>query len=35
MPGDASFIVLGSIREEEEPLVEKIILDILKRKPET
>lgn len=35
MPGDASFIVLGSIRKEEEPLVEKIILDILKRKPET
>jgi 3-deoxy-D-manno-octulosonic-acid transferase len=31
----SSFIVLGSVREEEEPLVEKIILDILKRKPET
>ncbi|MBU2623325.1 MAG: 3-deoxy-D-manno-octulosonic acid transferase, partial [Proteobacteria bacterium] len=33
--GDASFMVLGSVRKEEEPLVEKIILDILKRKPET
>jgi 3-deoxy-D-manno-octulosonic-acid transferase len=33
--GDTPFTVLGSIREEEEPLVEKIILDILKRKPET
>ncbi len=32
---DTSFVVLGSVREEEEPLVEKIILDILKRKPET
>jgi 3-deoxy-D-manno-octulosonic-acid transferase len=32
---DSSFIALGSVREEEEPLVEKIILDILKRKPET
>lgn len=33
--GDTPFTVLGSVREEEEPLVEKIILDILKRKPET
>jgi len=33
--GDAPFMVLGSVREEEEPLIEKIILDILKRKPET
>ena len=33
--GDTLFVVLGSIRKEEEPLVEKIILDILKRKPET
>ncbi|RPJ14306.1 MAG: 3-deoxy-D-manno-octulosonic acid transferase [Desulfobacteraceae bacterium] len=32
---DSSFIVLGSVREEEEPLVEKVILDILKRKPKT
>jgi len=32
---DSSLIVLGSVREEEEPVVEKIILDILKRKPET
>lgn len=31
----SSFIVLGSIREEEEPLAEKIISDILNRKPET
>jgi 3-deoxy-D-manno-octulosonic-acid transferase len=30
-----SFIVLGSVREEEESLVEKIISDILNRKPET
>jgi len=29
------FIVLGSVREEEENLVEKIISDILNRKPET
>jgi 3-deoxy-D-manno-octulosonic-acid transferase len=35
MPGDAPFMVLGSVRKEEETLVEKIILDILKRKPET
>lgn len=28
------FIVLGSVREEEEPLVGKIISDILKRRPE-
>ena len=28
-------MVFGSVRKEEEPLVEKIILDILKRKPET
>jgi len=33
--GDTPFTVLGSVREEEEPLVEKIILDITKRKPET
>ncbi|MDP3283641.1 MAG: hypothetical protein Q8M56_04380, partial [Desulfobacterales bacterium] len=33
--GDTPFTVLGSVRKEEEPLVEKIILDILKRKPET
>ena len=33
--GDTPFVVLGSVREEEEHLVEKIILDILKRKPET
>jgi len=32
---DTSFIVLGSVRAKEEHLVEKIILDILKRKPET
>ncbi|MDP2786213.1 MAG: glycosyltransferase N-terminal domain-containing protein, partial [Sulfurimicrobium sp.] len=32
---DTPFIVLGSVREKEEHLVEKIILDILKRKPET
>ncbi|RPJ13992.1 MAG: hypothetical protein EHM30_10865 [Desulfobacteraceae bacterium] len=35
IPEDTPFTVLGSIRKEEEPLVEKIILDILKRKPET
>jgi 3-deoxy-D-manno-octulosonic-acid transferase len=35
MPGDAPFMVLGSVRKEEETLVEKIILDILERKPET
>jgi 3-deoxy-D-manno-octulosonic-acid transferase len=29
------FLVLGSTRQEEEPLVEKIILDILHRRPET
>ncbi len=33
--GDTPFVVLGSVREEEEHLVEKIILDILKTKPET
>jgi 3-deoxy-D-manno-octulosonic-acid transferase len=33
--GDTPFTVLGSVRKEEEPLVKKIILDILKRKPET
>jgi len=32
---DTPFIVLGSVREKEEHLVEKIILDILERKPET
>jgi len=32
---DIPFIVLGSVREKEEHLVEKIILDILERKPET
>jgi 3-deoxy-D-manno-octulosonic-acid transferase len=32
---DTPFIVLGSVREKEEHLVERIILDILKRKPET
>ena len=32
---DTPFIVLGSVREKEEHLIEKIILDILKRKPET
>ena len=35
MTSDDPFMVLGSVRKEEEPLVEKIILDILKRKPET
>lgn len=35
IPGDTTFTVLGSVREEEEHLVERIILDILKRKPET
>jgi 3-deoxy-D-manno-octulosonic-acid transferase len=34
--GDGStFIVIGSVREEEEPFTEKIISDILKHKPET
>lgn len=33
--GDTPFMVLGSVREEEEPLVEKIILYIFERKPET
>jgi 3-deoxy-D-manno-octulosonic-acid transferase len=32
---DIPFVVLGSVREKEEPLVERIILDIIKRKPET
>lgn len=32
---NAPFIVLGSIRKEEETLIEKIILDILKREPDT
>lgn len=32
---DSSFIVLGSVREAEEAFIEKIILDIFKRKPET
>lgn len=31
----SSFIVLGSVREDEEPFVGKIVSDILKRKPET
>ena len=35
IPRDTPFIALGSVREKEEHLVEKIILDILKRKPET
>jgi len=33
--GDAPFTVLGSVRKEEEPLIEKIILDIIKKKPDT
>ncbi|MGB5159481.1 3-deoxy-D-manno-octulosonic acid transferase [Desulfobacterium sp. N47] len=32
---NTSFIVLGSIRKGEEPLIEKLILDILKRRPDT
>jgi 3-deoxy-D-manno-octulosonic-acid transferase len=31
----APFLVLGSVRKEEESLIEKIITDVLKRKPET
>jgi len=35
IPLETPFLVLGSVRFEEEPLIEKIITDILHRQPET